>query len=261
MVSTEETLPRPCVILPQGKIRGILQNDSFPRTVESFLGFPYAQAPIEDLRFRPPARLPSSSDIFDASVYGRAAPGKPLIPPRIPLVYSEDCLTVNVFRQAGKVNNGTLLPVAIYIHGGAFNRGHSSMQDTASMVAWSEEPFIAVSFNYRVGALGFLPSTRSAEEGILNLGIQDQRFLLEWVQENIHHFGGDKSNVTVMGLSAGAITVSDTVPMMGLRLTPETAWTFPFPLQRQAQSSLSQSNHPVRLTNLERLSTIQLKDH
>lgn len=82
------------------------------------------------------------------------------------------------------------------------------MQDTASMVAWSEQPFIAVSFNYRVGALGFLPSARSAQEGILNLGFQDQRVLLGWVQDNIGEFGGDKNNVTLMGLSAGAISVS-----------------------------------------------------
>lgn len=208
MGSIQEPRPRPSVTLPQGTVKGIEQNDQFPQTVESFLGFPYAQPPVGDLRFRPPAKLAPSSETFDASAYGKAAPGKPLIPPRIPLVYNEDCLTVNVFRQAGKVNDGILSPVAIYVHGGAFNRGHSSMQDTASMVAWSEESFIAVSFNYRVGALGFLPSARSAEEGVLNLGMQDQRFLFEWVQENIHHFGGDKNNVTLIGLSAGAITVS-----------------------------------------------------
>lgn len=208
MGSIQEPLPRPCVTLPQGTVKGILQRDLFPQTVECFLGFPYAQPPVGDLRFRPPVKVAPSSDTIDASAYGKAAPGKPLIPPRIPLVYSEDCLTVNVFRPAGKVSDGTRLPVAIYVHGGAFNRGHSSMQNTASMVAWSEEPFIAVSFNYRVGALGFLPSAKAAEEGILNLGMQDQRFLLEWVQENIHHFGGDKSNVTLIGLSAGAITVN-----------------------------------------------------
>jgi carboxylesterase type B len=67
---------------------------------------------------------------------------------------------------------------------------------------------VAISFNYRVGALGFLASSKAAEEGILNLGMQDQRLLLDWVQENIHHFGGDKNNVTLFGLSAGAITVS-----------------------------------------------------
>jgi len=232
MGSIQESLPRPSVTLPQGTIIGIEQKDHFPQTVESFLGFPYAQPPVGDLRFRSPVKLPQSSKTFDASEYGKAAPGKPLIPPRIPLVYSEDCLTANVIRPAGRVSDGTLLPVAIYVHGGAFNRGHSSMQNTASMVAWSEEPFIAVSFNYRVGALGFLPSTRSAEEGVLNLGMQDQRFLFEWVQENIHYFGGDKDNVTLIGLSAGAITVSSGKDSKTLLLISNTDWAFSLPLQR-----------------------------
>lgn len=199
---------RPLVTLPQGILRGTVQADGFPQPVECFLGFPYAQPPVGDLRFRPPVPIKPSAEIFDASRYGKAAPGKPLIPPRIPLVYSEDCLTANIFRPRPESSDDRLLPVAVYIHGGAFNRGNSSMQNTASMVAWSDKPFIAVSFNYRVGALGFLPSTKSAEEGILNLGFQDQRLLFQWVQDNIHSFGGDKHNVTLMGLSAGAISVS-----------------------------------------------------
>ncbi|KIW79393.1 hypothetical protein Z517_06005 [Fonsecaea pedrosoi CBS 271.37] len=207
MGSEPEGVQSPIVTLPQGKLKGIVQTDGLPQPVECFLGCPYAQPPVGALRFRPPAALEPSTETFDASSYGKAAPGNPLIPPRIPLVYGEDCLTVNIFRPRPKHADGTLLPVLVYIHGGAFNRGNSSMQNTASMVAWSEQPFVAVSFNYRVGALGFLPSRRSAEEGILNLGFQDQRFLLHWVQDNIHAFGGDKHNVTLMGLSAGAIAI------------------------------------------------------
>jgi carboxylesterase type B len=81
------------------------------------------------------------------------------------------------------------------------------MHDTASMVSWSEQPFVAVSFNYRLGSLGFLPSRVGAKEGILNLGLRDQILLFEWVQENIEAFGGDKNNVTLAGLSAGAHSV------------------------------------------------------
>lgn len=208
MTSTQEGLPRPCVALPQGKIEGFVQTDHFPQPVECFLGFPYAEPPVGDLRFRPPVKVKPSNITIEAVAYGKAAPGKPLIPPRIPLVYSEDCLTANVIRPIRRPGDTQLLPVAVYIHGGAFNRGHSSSQNTASMVAWSEEPFVAVSFNYRIGALGFLASSKAAEEGILNLGMQDQRLLLDWIQENIYHFGGDKHNVTLIGLSAGAITVS-----------------------------------------------------
>ncbi|KAJ4348881.1 hypothetical protein N0V95_005102 [Ascochyta clinopodiicola] len=81
------------------------------------------------------------------------------------------------------------------------------MHDTASMVGWSELPFIGVSFGYRIGALGFLPSRLSAAEGLLNLGLKDQICLLDWIEENIHYFGGDKNNVTLIGLSAGAHSI------------------------------------------------------
>ena len=77
------------------------------------------------------------------------------------------------------------------------------------MVGWSEKPFIGVSFNYRIGALGFLPSKLTFEEDIINLGLHDQVFLLQWVQDNIEQFGGDKNDVTIFGLSAGAHSVSN----------------------------------------------------
>jgi triacylglycerol lipase len=81
------------------------------------------------------------------------------------------------------------------------------MHDTASMLANSEEPFIAVSFNYRIGALGFLNSELTAEEGLLNLGLHDQKLVLEWVQKHIGAFGGNPDDVTIAGLSAGAHSI------------------------------------------------------
>lgn len=208
---------RPAVVLPhQGKIIGVThpaEQSLRPRKVEAFYGIPYAIPPTGDRRFRPAQHLPPSPDnVFDASKYGPVAPGKQLIPGGPTLVYSEDCLTVNVFRQAAdeetQEKEKKLLPVAIYVHGGAFNRGTASMHNTASMMAHSEDPFVAVSFNYRIGALGFLPSALSAEEGLLNLGLKDQILLFEWVQKNIAAFGGDPGNVTLFGLSAGAHSVS-----------------------------------------------------
>lgn len=116
---------------------------------------------------------------------------------------------MNIFRPKGVTGANDKLPVGLYIHGGAFNRGTAKMHDSASMVAWSEEPFIVVSFNYRLGALGFLNSVLTAEEGLLNVGLKDQILLMKWVQENIAAFGGDPDNVTLFGLSAGAHSVSD----------------------------------------------------
>lgn len=206
---------RPSVKLPQGTVVGITQHEGFEKPIHAFLGIPYALPPTGDRRFRPPVKIPESADaIIDASRYGPAAPGKPLLRAGPKLEYSEDCLTLNVFRQAPPSQDqgdGHLLPVAIYVHGGAFNRGSASMHDTASMVAWSEQPFVAVSFNYRIGSLGFLPSSLSAKEGALNIGLKDQKLLFEWVQENIALFGGDKNNVTLFGLSAGAHSVSNSI--------------------------------------------------
>ncbi|KAF3015858.1 hypothetical protein E8E14_007410 [Neopestalotiopsis sp. 37M] len=197
---------RPTVVLTQGVVKGI-KEDSFPKTVEKFLGIPYALPPVGDRRFRPPVKVAPSSDIIDASKYGFIAPAKQFIVTGPKLESSEDCLTANVFRQAPQTGSTELLPVAIYVHGGAFNRGSASMHNTASMVGWSAAPFVAVSFNYRIGALGFLPSALCATEGILNLGLKDQILMFEWVQENIKQFGGDPNNVTLFGLSAGAHSI------------------------------------------------------
>jgi carboxylesterase type B len=199
-------MARPSVTLPQGKVVGIRLEYKFPQPVDAFLGIPYARPPVGDLRFRPAERFPNSTEIIDASNYGPAAPGKALLPGGPALRQSEDCLSVNIFRPS-KSNLAEKLPVAIYVHGGAYNRGSAAMHKTASMVAWSEEPFIAVTFGYRLGALGFLPSSVSKKEGLLNLGLRDQSFLFQWVQENIALFGGDPGTVTLFGLSAGAHSV------------------------------------------------------
>ena len=81
------------------------------------------------------------------------------------------------------------------------------MFDGASFVASAQTPIMIVTFNYRLGALGFLPSTETAAAGLLSLGLRDQVAALEWVHKNIGHFGGDKNSVTIFGLSAGAHSV------------------------------------------------------
>ncbi|KAL4867831.1 hypothetical protein BDV12DRAFT_209556 [Aspergillus spectabilis] len=188
----------PSVVLPQGEVVGVKLENEFAQSLDAFLGIPYAQPPVGDLRFRPAVKVPESNETIDASKYGPTAPGKALLAgPE--LKQSEECLTVNVFRPSKSQSDADKLPVAIYTHGGAFNRGSAVMHKTASMVAWSQEPFVAVSFGYRIGALGFLPSTVTKKEGLLNLGLRDQVALFEWVQESIAQFGGDPGNVTLFG--------------------------------------------------------------
>jgi len=209
MGATKE-LNNPAVKLPQGTVVGLTLTETLPKAVDAFRGIPYALPPTGDRRFRPAVKVEQSPDnVIDASKYGPAAPGKPLLAGGPKLEYSEDCLTANVFRPATQDESSAFrLPVAVYVHGGAFNRGTACMHNTASMVAWSEAPIIAVSFNYRIGALGFLPSTVTAKDGSLNLGLKDQIVLFDWVQANIAAFGGDPDNVTLIGLSAGAHSVS-----------------------------------------------------
>lgn len=151
-------ISNPAVKLPQGTVVGLTLSESLPAPVDSFRGIPYALPPIGERRFRPAVKVDFSPDtVIDASRYGPSAPGKPLLAGGPKLEYSEDCLTANVFRPTKQSSDDdSKLPVAVYVHGGAYNRGTASMHNTASMVAWSEASIIAVSFNYRLGALGFL---------------------------------------------------------------------------------------------------------
>lgn len=121
---------------------------------------------------------------------------------------SEDCLSINIWRPSGHTPAKGKLPVAVLIPGGAFNRGAARMHNTHSMLAFSEDPFIAVSMNYRIGVFGGLNTKLTAKDGVLNLGLKDMYVCLEWIQENIEAFGGDKDDVTIMGLSAAAHAVS-----------------------------------------------------
>ncbi|THW79259.1 alpha/beta-hydrolase [Aureobasidium pullulans] len=203
--STVSSLP--AVTIPQATLVGTIIDDAFPTPVEAFLGFPYAAAPTGALRFAKPVAVQPGNETFKADAFGPRCPGKQLLPPGGGEdVWSEDCLTANIFRPAS-LPKDKKVPVMVYIHGGAFNRGTAKMHNTASMVGYATEGFVAVSFNYRIGALGFLNSKVTEKEGVLNLGLHDQVLMLEWVRENIAAFGGDEGDVTLAGLSAGAHSI------------------------------------------------------
>lgn len=193
---------RPSVQLRQGKIIGVEVEVGYPQVLEQFLGIPYALSTAGEGRFRPPVPIHASTDDFDASQYGERCPAGP----HDAVPQGEDCLNLNIYRPR-KRDPKKKLPVLVYFHGGAFNSGSGSARQISNLVAWATEPFIGLSFNYRVGALGFLPSNLTAREGILNIGLKDQALLLQWVQDNIAGFGGDVGNITIMGSSAGAHSV------------------------------------------------------
>lgn len=121
--------------------------------------------------------------------------------------YSEDCLFLNVFTP-DTAKEGDRLPVLVYIHGGGFTGGcgHEKHFDCP---IWPAKGVIGVTVNYRLGPLGFacLPELKQ-EAGITgNYGLYDQLAALKWVKNNISAFGGDPENITIMGQSAGAMSV------------------------------------------------------
>lgn len=225
MSHTSATTPAPAVKLRQGTYKGKTDpaNANYPKAIESYLGIPYAQDTSGENRFRPAIPVPDSAATFDAVAFGPTCLGS-----WSGLAESEDCLRLNVYRPQGSVIPGEVagrpksnpLPVVIYVHGGSFNTGHGGERNMASFVSWAKDDILAVSFNYRTGPFGFLPSALTAREGLLNLGLRDQQALFAWVRENIAAFGGDPENVTIMGLSAGGHSVGHHVMYYGNSSTP-----------------------------------------
>ena len=173
-----------------------------------FRGIPFAAPPIGRLRFAPPEPPEPWTSLRDAREFGPSAMQAEAFAPGAgaegPI--SEDCLYVNVYTPA---LDGRRRPVLVFIHGGAFIAGasRSPLYDGGRLAELGDQ--VVVTFNYRLGAFGYLCL---GEEGARwgaapNLGLEDQLFLLKWVQANIERFGGDPGNVTVFGESAGATSV------------------------------------------------------
>ncbi|KAG7445282.1 esterase 1 [Guyanagaster necrorhizus] len=167
-------------------------------------GIPFAEPPVGALRLeRPVLKTDIDTDEFDAQNFGLACLQEGLETDAM----SEDCLTINVFRPTG-VSSEDSLPVMFWTYGGGFFEGASSSFNGSNLVAQSVTrgtPVVYVNYNYRLGPLGFPQGQEAADRGQLNLGVRDQLAALEWVQENIGLFGGDKTKVTIFGESAGAM--------------------------------------------------------
>ncbi|CAM1506153.1 Fc.00g057940.m01.CDS01 [Cosmosporella sp. VM-42] len=177
-----------------------------------FRGIPYAQPPVGNLRFEIPNSLNTSwQGVKNATKFSPSCVGDQTNAWGGDMVVSEDCLTLNVVRPSG-YRAGDNLPVVIWIHGGGFRAGGSSL--AIYNQSWiihesvkQETPIIAVSINYRLAAFGWLWSEEMEARGASNLGLRDQRLAMRWVHENIAAFGGDPKKVTVQGQSAGAVSI------------------------------------------------------
>uniref|UniRef100_A0A8H7XT35 Carboxylic ester hydrolase n=1 Tax=Psilocybe cubensis TaxID=181762 RepID=A0A8H7XT35_PSICU len=172
--------------------------------LDFFGGIPFAEPPLGKLRLKPPVlKTKLDEKTFDASNFGKGC----FQQSSSVTEFSEDCLTINVYRPSGLKSNAKL-PILFWTYGGGFDAGEASIYNGSAIVAQSVArgtPLIYVNYNYRLGPLGFPQGQEADDRGALNLALRDQLTALEWVQANIHFFGGDKSKVTVFGESAGAI--------------------------------------------------------
>ncbi len=196
---------RPTVTTPAGEVRGRLEGD-----IRVFKGLPYAAPPTGVYRWRPPMPAPVWSGVKDAADFGPACiqptPGAPHIYSNSLGATSEDCLSLNIWSPQAARD----APVIVWIHGGSLVAG-SSKEVYYDGAAWAREGAVVVTINYRLGVLGYLAHPDISAEspaGISgNYGLMDQIQALRWVQQNIAAFGGDPSNVTVAGESAGGLSV------------------------------------------------------
>eukprot|EP00090_Calanus_glacialis_P034725 TRINITY_DN5863_c0_g1_i2.p1 TRINITY_DN5863_c0_g1~~TRINITY_DN5863_c0_g1_i2.p1 ORF type:complete len:1103 (-),score=277.16 TRINITY_DN5863_c0_g1_i2:72-3380(-) len=181
-----------------GKVQGYLETTGDGTEFYKFLGIPYAEPPVDTLRFATPKPAIPWSGILNSSLAGVSC----LQSAGSSVSGQENCLIVNVWLP--RVNESQLLPVMVWIHGGFFTLG-SGNEDFQSPVRFMDYGVIVVTLNYRLGPLGFFSLGDQWQPG--NLGLWDQNLALKWVQQNIPMFGGDNTKVTLFGQSAGAMSV------------------------------------------------------
>jgi len=196
----------------KGKIRGVTLKSATNKDVDCWYGIPYAQPPIGDLRFRHPRPVEAWKDVKETTkkpntcvqVIDTMFPGfygAEMWNANTPL--SEDCLYLNVAVPKPHPKDSAVL---VWIYGGGFYSGTSTLDVYDPRVLASEENIIVVSIQYRVASLGFLFFDTEDVPG--NAAMFDQLMALQWIKDNIAQFGGNPNNITIFGESAGAASVS-----------------------------------------------------
>ncbi|XP_049780690.1 esterase FE4-like [Schistocerca cancellata] len=193
---------RPMVQISDGKIRGIYDFAYYGRQFAGFIGIPYAEPPLGQLRFKEPVPVKPWQGIWDASRLKINC--LQLDDDRQKVVGEEDCLYLNVFTsQLPSVNSiHPKLDVVIFFHPGAFMFGGGDWYGPHYIM---DRNVVLVTVNYRLNVLGFLSTLDEVLPG--NNGLKDQVLALKWVKKNIAAFGGNPDSVTIAGTSAGASSV------------------------------------------------------
>ncbi|KAI1913176.1 hypothetical protein LOZ61_002943 [Ophidiomyces ophidiicola] len=207
----------PLLELPYGKWRAAQYDQE--ADVYTFRNIRYAAPPTGNLRWAKPAPPDYVSGIQDGS-YGHNCIAATLPPPydndpvfrRLVKTGAEDCLFLDVYvpGKVIRIKKSWKLPVVFWIYGGGYLSG-SKDQDLAhglysgtNLITRANGNVVVVTINYRLGAFGFLAGTTMEATALPNAGLHDQRAALQWVQDFIHHVGGDRDNVSAWGESAGA---------------------------------------------------------
>jgi para-nitrobenzyl esterase len=232
-----------------GLVAGVLGKAAGGKVggVVAFKGIPFGAPPVGELRWKPPQPVTPWDGVRAGDKFGPACM-QPRQPQRVPNnravdlpdspPISEDCLYLNVWTPAASAH--AKLPVMVWIYGGAYLEGAgSSPYNQGDPLA--AKGVVFVSFNYRLGALGFLAHPELTQESPHhasgNYALADTLAVLQWVQRNIAAFGGNPANVTIFGESAGAAmsaaltgsppakglfqrAISESGTWMGLNLAP-----------------------------------------
>ncbi|KAL9948216.1 hypothetical protein D7B24_009237 [Verticillium nonalfalfae] len=197
---------QPLVDVGYAQFQGAVTNKALG--VTSWKGIQFAAPPVGKLRFAAPAD-PLQRGTVNASAHG------PICPPQQPgdwtvtgtydrFTVDEDCLYLAVTAPS-KASKNSKLPVVFFLQGGGFSSNSNANWDASEIAA--DGNVVVVQINYRVGMYGFLHSKEVRAGGSLNAGIKDMFKALEWVQKNIHNFGGNPNQVVLDGVSAGGSAV------------------------------------------------------
>ncbi len=205
----------PIVETAAGKVRGVLQGGT-----HIFRGIPYGASTAGINRFMPPRKPEPWAGVREVFQNGPTAPqltgpvNSLILNHGAPAVQGEDCLVMNVFTPG--VNDGRKRPVMVWLHGGGFAGGAGSAHAFDGNYLARSGDVVVVSVNHRLNIFGYLyladaGGEKYADSG--NAGLLDIVAALEWVRDNVAHFGGNPANVTIFGQSGGGLKISTLLAM------------------------------------------------